>query len=367
MLNDRERILTLFTGGVPDRVPWFGDLTYWAGAMERRGEVPAGYQRSPDYYRFHRELGVGFYLQGYFPFRAVDEGGVRHEQRWDGDVRHSALVTPVGTLTETWQYLPQSYATAPVEHLVKTVADLRVLRYWWERIQYEADYAEAERRHALVGDQGVVLCYLPRSPFMELVTSLMGIGALVDIWCEAPDELEETLAVMAVTSDRAAELAVAAPVDCLMIPENLSSEVVGKRFYRQYMRPWESRWLERIHAAGTVSYVHLDGTLRGLVGEVAETGFQVIEACTPLPVGDVAMGELRALAGPGTILWGGLPGTYFTPLVSDAEFERHTREMLEVMVADRRMVLGVADQVPPDGLRSRVARVVELVEHYGRY
>ena len=56
-----------------------------------------------------------------------------------------------------------------------------------------------------------------------------------------------------------------------------------------------------------------------------------------------------------------------TALVSDAEFERHVREMLDVMVADGRMVLGVADQVPPDGLRSRVAQVVELVERYGRY
>ena len=366
-MNDRERILTLFAGDVPDRVPWFGDLTYWAGSLERRGELPPGYQRSEAYYRFHRELGVGFYLQGYFPFRVVDEGDVRREERTDGNAVHRSLITPVGTLHETWQYLPEAYTSAPVEHLVKSAADLKVLRYWWERIQYEADYAEAQRRRDLVADLGVVLCYLPRCPFMDLVTTLAGISTIVDIWSEAPDELEETLAVMAATSDRAAELAVAAPVDCLMIPENLSSEVVGRRFYRQYMRPWEHKWLARIRQAGRVSYIHMDGTLKGLIADVAETGFDVIEAATPLPVGDVAMGDLRALAGPRPILWGGVPGTYFTPLVSDAEFDRHVRETLEVMVADRHMVLGVADQVPPDGMRSRVARVVALAERYGRY
>ena len=73
-MNDRERILTMFRGGVPDRVPWFGDLTYWAGAMERRGEVPRNWQSSESYYQFHRELGVGFYLQGYFAFRTVTDG-----------------------------------------------------------------------------------------------------------------------------------------------------------------------------------------------------------------------------------------------------------------------------------------------------
>ena len=133
------------------------------------------------------------------------------------------------------------------------------------------------------------------------------------------------------------------------------------------MRPWESQWLARIRHAGVVSYIHMDGTLRGLIGDVAETGSTSSRRPRPCPVGDVAMCDLRALAGPRPILWGGLPGTYFTPLVSDREFERHVRETLEVMVADRRMVLGVADQVPPDGLRSRVARVVELVERYGRY
>ena len=53
--------------------------------------------------------------------------------------------------------------------------------------------------------------------------------------------------------------------------------------------------------------------------------------------------------------------------MSDAEFDRHAREVLAVMREDRRMVLGVADQVPPDGLESRVDRVQDLVEEFGVY
>jgi hypothetical protein len=41
--------------------------------------------------------------------------------------------------------------------------------------------------------------------------------------------------------------------------------------------------------------------------------------------------------------------------------------MIEIMVKEPRYVLGVADQVPPDGLEDRVRRVGELVELYGRY
>jgi uroporphyrinogen-III decarboxylase len=150
-----------------------------------------------------------------------------------------------------------------------------------------------------------------------------------------------------------------------MIPENLSSEVVG-HFYAMYARPWEQKWTTRIREMGKHSFIHMDGTL-ALLDQVADAGFDIIEAFTPAPVGDASIHEVRAMAGSSPILWGGLPGVYFTSLVSDQEFDRHVREVLEVMVEDKRMVLGVADQVPPDALRRRVARVVKLVERYGRY
>ena len=366
-MNDRERIMTLLSGGVPDRVPWFGDLTYWAAAMEQAGQVPLDWQTSDDYYAFHRQLGVGFYLQGYYGFRELPTQGVEISEERRGDVRTRVVETPVGVLREQWRFLSESAAWAPTERMIKSPQDLAPLRYWWHRRAFEPAPEEAARRRPLLDELGVVLCYLPRSPFMELTTELAGISHIVDLWLDAREEFEETLLVMGDTSDRAAEAALQAPADCLMIPENLSSEVVGRKFYERYVSPWEKPWVQHIREAGMVSFIHMDGTLRGLVGRVAETGFDVIEAVTPRPVGDLAMDEVRVVAGPHPILWGGIPGIYFTSLVSDAEFDRHVREMLGIMVTDRRMVLGVADQVPPDGLRSRMARVAELVERYGQH
>jgi hypothetical protein len=112
----------------------------------------------------------------------------------------------------------------------------------------------------------------------------------------------------------------------------------------------------------------MDGTLKGLLREEASTGIDVIEAMTPDPVGDVPIEQWEELAGnPETILWGGIPGVYFTSKVSDEEFDRHVRSVLDVMRSRPRYVLGVADQVPPDCLEYRVRRVRELVEKYGWY
>lgn len=68
-----------------------------------------------------------------------------------------------------------------------------------------------------------------------------------------------------------------------------------------------------------------------------------------------------------SILCGGIPGVYFTPMVSDEEFDRHVKHPLSIMIQESRYVLGVADQVPPDGLESRVKRVGDLVDEFGKY
>ncbi len=217
--------------------------------------------------------------------------------------------TPFGELREVQEWLPDSFSVGWTERFVKSWRDLKALRYLYEHTRYEPDYEPAARRYELVGDNGLVLCYLPRSPFMQLVALDAGIEAVTYALADAPEELEETLAVIGRKHDEASEIALRSPAECLMIPENLSSEVVGKRLYGAYVRPHDERWTRRIREAGKPSFLHIDGTLRGLIGEAAATGFKVLEAVTPAPVGDIEVEDLHRWVGPETILWGGLPGS----------------------------------------------------------
>ena len=144
--------------------------------------------------------------------------------------------------------------------------------------------------------------------------------------------------------------------------------MVGPEFFELYMRAYQEEWTAKISEAGKYSYIHIDGTLSGLLKQEASVGFSVLEALTPHPVGDLKWEELADFVGDSSsILWGGIPGTYFTANVSEEEFERHVKRIIEIMVKEPRYVLGVADQVPPDGLEERVRRVGELVEKYGMY
>jgi hypothetical protein len=366
-MTPRERVLAVLNGQRPDRVPWFGDLDYWATALIGRGEKPPDFKRSDAYLDWHRDLGVGYYLQGDFPFRAITER-CRIREWNEGKLRRRQIETPCGTLGETWTWLPQSFAEAPTEHLVKSAADLRAYRYFHENTHYEPDYAFAERRRGQVGDLGVVLCYLPKSPLMQLIALDAGLTAVFEIFTEAGEEFHKTMEVVRRSHDAAASLALACPADVLMIPENLSSECVGRTFYEMFMHDYEETWARRIREAGKYSCIHLDGTMKGLLRETCSTSLTFIEALTPAPAGDLEIEKWAEWSGNArTVLWGGLPGVFFTELVSDEEFEAHVRRVLRVMRSAPRYVLGVADQVPPDGLERRVRRVGELVELHGAY
>lgn len=367
MIMPRERILALLKGEKPDYVPWFGDLDYWVSAMERRGDRPQGFRSTPAYLDLYRELNVGFYLQGYWPFQTEYDLSVQVERWQEGNRRVGKITTPVGELHEVWTYLEDSFSEAPTRRFVETADDLLVLQYVFEHTTYTPDYSELERRRPVIGDQGVLLAYLPRSPFMQMVTELSSLETLVYLWSEAPELLNDTLDIMAEKHDQAVKIALDSPAECLMIPENLSSELIGKRFFELYLRPFETRWVNKIREAGKYSFIHMDGTLKGLIREVSSVGFDVIEAVTPAPVGDLTFEEMRMLVGDNQVLWGGIPGVFFTELVSDEQFDELVIRTLELMRQHPKYVLGVADQVPPDGLYRRVARVAEIVNMFGYY
>ena len=124
--------------------------------------------------------------------------------------------------------------------------------------------------------------------------------------------------------------------------------------------------LSRLHASGTKCAVHLDGTVLGLLPKLVQIGMDAIEAVTPFPVGDLSVEEMRRIADGASggrssvILWGGVPGTMFAPPYGWEDVARHVLAVLAAWNATP-FVLGVADQVPPDGDIDRVRRISDMV------
>ena len=130
---------------------------------------------------------------------------------------------------------------APIERLLKTPADLEAYAWLYANTRYTPNYALAEKRARQVRKMGVVLCYLPRTPFMRMVAIDAGIENVTMIYADAPEEFTRMFAALTESLDRASQVALESPAEILMMPENLSSEVVGPRFFELFLRDFQTR------------------------------------------------------------------------------------------------------------------------------
>jgi len=388
MQNLRDRVLSILNKRKPYRLPWFGDLAYWYYAMSRKGNLKKNYRGLKGTLNLHKDLNCGFYLQGYFPFKPIYRNCEVYEvqrntsvpddfastyrctkilEKENNDDIIREVETPIGTIKEKWPYSKESYSLAPTEHFIKTVQDLKVFQYWVKNTSYKPNYKQAYMVKDVVGDIGFTLCYLPRSPLMQFIVEYAGITNTVNIMMANKKLFNETIKILEYKSDEAAKIALDSPAEFIMIPENLSSDLVGKNFYEEYMRSYEEKWNKKIKSKGKYSFIHMDGYLKGLLEEVSTAGFSVIEAMTPKPVGDINVDEFNSYVKSDSVMWGGIPGALFIPSVSDEDFEEFVKKVIGIMVSEPRYVLGIADQIPPDGIIERVGVVSDLVEKYGKY
>jgi 5-methyltetrahydrofolate--homocysteine methyltransferase len=64
-------------------------------------------------------------------------------------------------------------------------------------------------------------------------------------------------------------------------------------------------------------------------------------------------------------LFGGIPSTVVMPGTSDADFEAYLDELFRAVAPGQRMVVGIADEVPPAAVFSRLQRIGERIEREG--
>lgn len=366
MMTLRERFNAVFRGEQPDVMAFYGDMGYWHTAHQRIGDLPEAWRGERGIDQLHRDLRVGEYVPGCCAYTQREGDGVRCESYSDGDIWTSEWHTPVGMLRQRRQYSSASFSAGYIEHAVKGVDDLRVLRYIMERRTSDPCPAAIETVERDYGDFGVGIVAVPGSPLTELNKTWMGVMDMCYLLADEREEMEKTMAVIAENQDRLYAITEASVCPYVMICENLSAETMGG-YFDAYIGPYLTARTAGLHAHGKQAIIHIDGTLRGVVERIPATGIDAIDAMTPAPVGDVDVADIRALVGDELIILGGLPGAMFAPPFTAEEMADHVRRIIRHHKDRGRFIFGVADQVPPNGDLALVRLVSEMVEELGRY
>lgn len=374
MSNQRERILSVYRGEVPDVVPFMLDLSHW---FYHKNRMPWDLSRAylePDreLIAYHHQARVGFYIANNASF---------WEERYRDDVSVSVrkeegegtpqicwtIETPLGKIQRVRQWSETTYSWHIKAWGVQSENDLRVFQYAmtgrsfvprWERYQPWVD---------AVGEMGVVYMPVGYSAMGQLLNYWMGIEGAIMATYEWPELVRDAVDAVNENLLDLVRLVAESPAEVVIMGDNFSSDIQPPHFFARWAKEYYSKAVHILHGKGKRVAVHIDGRLRGAIRMIQETGADGGDALTPAPMGDISPEECRQEAGEDFILSGGVPPDLWLPHSEEREFIQAVLVWLETRKTSPRLLAAAGDQVPPGALESRIGLMRDLVEEHGTY
>ena len=344
----RERLLTALAWGEPDRVP----LTVYDWILPR-GKAE----------RLVREAGVGLIMRPAahrVEHRQVHFSSVEY---WENGRRliRKTIHTPVG---EAWQIVDPEAAYDSswiLEHFIKGPDDYRVMEFMVRDGVYHDNYEAIREFQRRIGGDGLVYTRLAKSPIQEMLYQMMGMEQFAMDYKFRRDLFDSLHGAMLDRYEELYDLAAGSPTEVILMADNITSDVVGRERFREYLMPVYKRLKARLSGTGKLLAVHMDGRLQSLVEEVGEAEFDVVEAMTPPPMGDVSVREARRLW-PGKALWLNFTSSYH--IEPPEVIEAHTRQLLEEAGSKKGFAIGVTEDAPVEALEKSLGVIARVLRDF---
>lgn len=355
--NYAKAMLDVFAGKDPGRVIWQPRIDYWYAVNKARGTLPA-HMRNFSLIDLHDycHASVRYFV---WPLRISFKNVEISREEIDDKSFRMVWKTPVGVLTESFHYDDYRLSAYNSEYLLKTEDDFRIYEYCLQDESWSFDLASYEANLAEYGQRGAPIFFFRRSPIQGLFIEKMGFETAVYFMNDHPQLIERYVETAAAADDAMYRVLFEAPTPIYNFGENIDHNMNSPRLWRQHLAPYYQKRAGQFRAAGKYSTIHIDGAMKWLLDEIRTSPFDGIEACTPLPQGDVTIAEIKAALGD-KVLLDGIPAIFFLPMYPFEEIAECLKEVVETFYP--RLILGISDELPPDGDIERVRRVGEMVQ-----
>lgn len=345
-------MLTLLSGSMPDKVPFFHtDHHLLRGEKEREAR--------------NRGLGVVVYRPCYV--ESIPNVEIVTKSGPDSLIR--TYKTPVGSLTEVlamgtgygmggyafrdWRGVIPAYR----EKLVKGPEDYKILKFIVENIHYEPYYYAVEDQVKHLGQDGIVVTDLPYEPMERLLIEWVEWKRFYIDLAKNTESIDEVVEILERKYEQELfPLAADSPSEVIRYGGNLDSILVSPPMFQKYYLPSYSKFAEILHAKGKILSVHMDGRLRALAQEIAKSKVDVVEAFTPPPMGDLPLDTAMALW-KNKVVWINFPSTVSTlPARPPREVKEYLIRLLESLIHNERaaLIVSTENRVPEENLLAMV-------------
>lgn len=343
-----ERVKTVLTGRLPDRIPW---LIY-------SNHLPRG-----SFERKMRDMGLGLDIR--CSVYKASMPNVRIEERTQGDYVYTTYHTPKGELTtkvRTGLQFQFPGGQWVVEHPVKGDGDIGALKFMIEDTVYEPDYDYYKQLKEDLGDDGIITVWSDYTPLMKVIVRYMGFRTFALMSRRKPEVISELVETIDRKYMEMFRIIANSPAEIVRIGDNIDSVFVSPALFEKYCLPYYNKYADVLKGSGKVVISHMDGRLRALKDLIAKTKLDAIEAFTPPPIGDLPPREAKEAWG-SKVIWMNFPEDVF--LRAPGEIRSFTISLLEDIAPGDGFIISITEDIHPDHFRKGISVVTETLQKYG--
>lgn len=390
--SQHDRVAAVMQGRTPDCHPFVTRLETWYKSHQRSQTLPQRFE-DQTLNEVHRTVGVGqlkFMVPYGFKLRGVEVSasyaGETYYREWEpvfenfpgmwdiiSTERAGETVTTLKTLHGTLQLrheiLPEGIYTGTdpylKEHLIKGESDYNIVEYILERIEFVPLYDKVIAMQETLGDIAFVVPLLHRIPFQQILLEYLGEINLFYALNDNPRLVTRLLDIL--DQQMVDILHRLKEFDWLYVefPDNLHSMMTNPKLFSDYCLTAYQRYTNILHQQGKKVGSHLDGDLKPLLGMIKESGLDVCESFSPIPLTSCTFEEAWKAWQDRPLIWGAIPSPVLEQNLTEEDFRRYIHDLLQI-VENNPIIFGVVDLFMRHNSIDRVQYIASQLESLAR-
>jgi len=200
--------------------------------------------------------------------------------------------TPIGELSAEIGKSAGQGSEHIAKYYIHQPEDYPILEYVVRNTVFSPNFELFRRTAHELGEDGVVLGRIDRTPYQKLLIELAGAERfLMDIFMES-ETVEALLETMGKRYREQIEMAMDSDAEIIWIPDNVTVDMTPPENYEKYLMPHYQYCIKCAREAGKLVVVHCDGKIRPLSRYLNEIDFDAIESVSdPQISGDMTFLE----------------------------------------------------------------------------
>ncbi|MBA7646243.1 hypothetical protein ES703_54005 [subsurface metagenome] len=365
-MTHKARILAAAHKQAVDELPFGARIDVWYNYHYGHGSLPEKY-KGCNMVEILRDQGAGAQIR-HMRIWKIEYDNLEVVTREDPPYTTTEWRTPVGIVSLKTMFRPEEgpWIVYEVDYPFKSKEDYPTIEYILENTRLVADLSEYYQKEKMAGEDGMVMTGMDLySPMQQIMRYWLGYEKFFYELHDHPAQVERLYELQKELAKKKLQILGNSPVEIPLLCGNWSDEFHTPVF-KKYFVPWLREASDYLHSKGKITQVHADGEMKRLIPFFLETGIDVAEAWSPVPMTSVTTTELRKAWGDKVTIWGGIPSMLFEPQYSDEEFDAYVINLFKEIAPGHNFIVGMGDNLPFDGQIERVGRIAQLIERYGR-